>query len=51
MTVDGNTLLQALIVSGLLGTATVLWQTVKKVVELGVVVKVHEKRLDRLESV
>lgn len=50
MTIDGNSIVQALTVTGLLGTAGVLWDTVKKVIELGVVVKTHDKRIDRLEE-
>lgn len=43
-------MIQTLTVAGLLAVAGVLWSTVKKVIELGVVVKVTDTRVTRLED-
>lgn len=50
MTVNASVILQALIVSGLLATARVLWNTVIKLTELNVRVDDHGRRLGVLEE-
>lgn len=50
MTLDTTTIVQALIVGGLLSTAGVLFRAVVKLAELGVRVDDHDRRIDRLED-
>lgn len=50
MTLDASTIVQALIVGGLLSTAGVLFRAVVKLAELDVRVEEHDRRLGRLEK-
>ena len=50
MTIDGGGIMKAVIVGGLLTTAGVLFRTVVKLAELGVTVKNHDRRIERLET-
>lgn len=45
-----ETVLQGLIVGGLLSTAGVLWRAVIKLAELGIQVKDHDRRIERIEE-
>ncbi|MGH8899501.1 MAG: hypothetical protein ACRDZ4_21365 [Egibacteraceae bacterium] len=47
---DPSTIVQGFIVGGLLSTAGVLWRAVIKLAELGVEVKSHDRRIERLED-